>query len=254
MTFDSYTDYSQKWQSKRTLGKHFAHDFLEKPAIFSLLTDLQGKSILALGCGSGQECGFMVEIGAESVKGIDLSKGLIEQAKYTYPTVEFETGDIGKMSFGSDRFDIVFSSLTLHYIKDWQSLLNEIKKVLKPNGKLIFSTHHPVKWGSQTTRNKESNEFKLGYKKYKHNSSDEFEIYGDYLNFRAIEDTFFGQMKVQYYHRSISNIFAELKSAGFLINQLLEPIPDKHNKQLPPDFVQVYTKIPLFLVIEASLI
>ncbi len=253
MPLDSYTDYTQKWQSKRQSGKHFAHDFLEKPAIFSLLPDLHDKSILALGCGSGEECGFMMESGAKYVKGIDLSKGLIEQAKYTYPEVEFDTCDIGQMSFGDNQYDVVFSSLTLHYIQDWQPLLNQIKNSLKPNGKLIFSTHHPVKWGSETTRSKESNEFKLGYKKYKHAGSDSFVVYGDYLNFRAIEDTFFGQMKVHYYHRSVSHIFDELKQTGFQVNQLLEPIPDPNNKQLPKDFVEVYSKIPLFLVIEASL-
>lgn len=292
---DSYSDYAHQWASKRQSGKHLAHDKLEKPALNSLLGDVTGKHILCLGCGSGEECWSMLVQGASLVHGIDISKSLIEHARYLHPeiyiptenqtktptdtknthnhidtlpnnttnhgtntdtstpntSISFEVGDIGAMQFGTDNYDIVYSSLTLHYIQDWQPLLHAIKNTLKPNGILVFSTHHPVKWGAARTRTSEYNEFMLGYGKDKkdHTAS----IKGDYLGFYKIQDTLFGQMKVEYYNRSISRIFDELQQAGFAITALLEPIPDITDKTIPQDFIQTHTKIPLFLVIKAEL-
>ena len=42
-----------------------------------------------------------------------------------------------------NSFDIVLSSLTLHYLKNWDPVIKEFNRILKKNGYLIFSCHHP---------------------------------------------------------------------------------------------------------------
>lgn len=54
--------------------KSNANDLFETPALFSLLSDLQGKTILDLGCGVGGHCFEFVNRGAKKVVGIDISK------------------------------------------------------------------------------------------------------------------------------------------------------------------------------------
>ncbi len=69
------------------------HHYYEKPAMYGLLaSDLTGKRILSLGCGSGEDCGELVRRGA-SVVGIDIAAGLIDEAKKAYqaPTTLWAT-------------------------------------------------------------------------------------------------------------------------------------------------------------------
>ena len=61
--------------------KSNANDLFEAPALFSLLSDLQGKTILDLGCGVGGHCFEFVNRGAKKVVGIDISKKMLEVAE-----------------------------------------------------------------------------------------------------------------------------------------------------------------------------
>lgn len=43
-----------------------------------------------------------------------------------------------------DTFDVVVAALLLHYLRDWVAPLRELRRVLRPDGALVFSTHHPA--------------------------------------------------------------------------------------------------------------
>ncbi|MFZ3198800.1 MAG: methyltransferase domain-containing protein, partial [Bacillus mycoides] len=58
-----------------------ANDFIEQPAIKSLILCLKGKSVLDLGCGDGHFSKYCIENGAKNVIGVDISKNMIERAK-----------------------------------------------------------------------------------------------------------------------------------------------------------------------------
>ncbi|MGH7716069.1 MAG: class I SAM-dependent methyltransferase [Vulcanimicrobiaceae bacterium] len=44
-----------------------------------------------------------------------------------------------------ESVDLVFSSLTLHYMREWEPILREFRRVTRPGGSLVFSTHHPCR-------------------------------------------------------------------------------------------------------------
>jgi SAM-dependent methyltransferase len=245
----NYDQQAQHWHKKTQSGKHLSHIYLEKPAIYSLLPkSLKNHNILDLGCGNAFEFDHFLSLGAiqSSLVGVDNSRGLIEIAKHTYPESQFLCQDMIKVDFPKNSFDIIFSSLAFHYILDWQAFLTKLKSFLKSGGQIIFSTHHPIKWGCQTQRNSDFNEFKMGYKKFK--KIDKWEIYGNYLKPAKIQDKLFNSIQITYYNRSLSQMFLEIKGAGFVIGDFLEPSPVPETAHKYPDFYQVYSQIPLFCV------
>lgn len=242
----TYDEHAVQWAKRRKKGHHPAHDFLEKPAMYDMLpADLSGLSVLCLGSGSGEECDVISRRGARYVLGVDSSEMLTQQARLQFPDLEFQQGNIESWNYPHNHFDIVFSSLTFHYIDNWVDLLTNIKLSLKPGGMCIFSAHHPIKWGARTYRSKEKNQFLMGYTKSKNDSS--YEIYGDYLTKRPLKDTLFGNTPIIHYHRPISQMIQDFTQSGFQIVEMREPQPIPKSKASLEDFYEVHSKIPLFI-------
>ena len=229
------------WLNKKGLG----HSHLEKPAMYSALGNVRGKTILCLGCGAGEECAHLKSLGAKKVIGVDISKSLINIAKKNFPDIEFKIMDMEKLKF-SQSFDIVYSSLVLHYVKDWTKVLNKVKKILKKNGILLFSTHNPVYWSTSKEDNKNEKLRILGYKKNK--KTKKIEVYGDYLNIRKINDVWFDNFKVTYYHKPFSSIIKDILKSKFKIIDCIEPKPLNSAKKINLEFWKKASKIPLFII------
>jgi SAM-dependent methyltransferase len=253
-----YNTFAKEWQSKRNSKVHFAHDFLEKPAMQELLPDLKDKKVLVLGSGSGEECFDFLDKGASLVVGIDASSELIKIAEnqaefreYDFTKVEFICQKIEDLDLKIKDFDYVYSSLTLHYIENWVESLIAIQKYMKPGSKMLFSVHHPVKWGSETTRGKDENSFHLGYRKSKLRDMD-YTVYGDYLTPRPISDLLFGKIEIVHHHKPISQMFQEIQKAGMQVNQIVEPLPTLQSRRDKLDFYEVYSRIPLFIIFEIT--
>jgi ubiquinone/menaquinone biosynthesis C-methylase UbiE len=130
--------------------------------MYSQLGNVKGKIVLCLGCGAGEECAHIKFLGAKKVIGIDISTSLINRAKENYPEIKFEVMDMEKLKFPKDYFDVVYSSLVVHYVPDWQKTLSQVKHVLKKNGIFLFSTHNPVYWSAGEQENKEQKSHFLG--------------------------------------------------------------------------------------------
>lgn len=241
-TVQEYNKNFQEWLSKKGLG----HSHLEKPAMYSLLGNVKGKTVLCLGCGAGEECAHIKFLGAKKVIGMDISKSLIEKAKENYPELEFYVMDMEKLEFKNNSFDLVYSSLVLHYVKDWTKTLLQIKRVLKKEGIFLFSTHNPVYWGAYKKEDKKQNLRLLGYDLNR--KKNKIKIYGDYLNIRKIHDIWFENFKVTYYHKPFSSIMKDLLKSGLKIIDCLEPRPLKSSVKINPIFFKKSNKIPLFII------
>lgn len=247
-TIKSYDSYGKRWAQKARGGESAAHEYLEKPAMHSKLPDLKSRDILCLGCGTGEECNLFKLRGARRVLGIDISKGLIDVARESYTGVEFEVMDMEDLKLPDDSFDFIYSSLAIHYLKDWTAVLDNVYRVLRPGGVFLFSTHHPVKWGAEVVKGKTRNSFMLGYEFNK--VTGEAEVYGDYLNARKIKETWFKDLDVVYYHRPMEDIMRDIRRSGFEIADFLEPRPVPEVRQVKQRMWDIHTKIPLFMIFE----
>lgn len=121
-------------------------DAPEWPALQALLPDLHGRQVLDLGCGFGWFCRWARENFAAHVLGIDVSEKMLAQAGATTPdtAITYTRADMEQLELPPASFDLVYSSLVLHYIANLDGLLSQVHRSLVQGGSLIFSVEHPI--------------------------------------------------------------------------------------------------------------
>jgi len=98
--------------------------------------------VLDIGCGRGELLGHLSRtIGSKSfLVGIDEIEDSIRSAKDNYPHIEFRREKfIDSLGFEDNSFDVVVSVDTLECIPNKTALLDEIFRILKPGGKVLFA-------------------------------------------------------------------------------------------------------------------
>jgi ubiquinone/menaquinone biosynthesis C-methylase UbiE len=247
-TIKNYDNYAEKWAKHMRSGKNLMHEYLEKPAMYDLLGDLTGKTVLCVGCGSGEECEALRRRGAARVVGIDISAGLIEEAKKAFSDVEFSVMDMEELKFANGSFDLIYSSLVMHYVPSWTKVLAEARRVLKSGGRLLFSTHHPTMWGSEIFRDGDIKRKVLGSESSKKNKS--VRIFGDYFGERWIDDVWFGDFSVRFYHRPLESLIGDIFGSGLVLKGFYEPRPVKELEKIDRLSYGKHQKIPTFIIFD----
>jgi trans-aconitate 2-methyltransferase len=99
------------------------------------------ENILDLGCGDGSITAQLAkQLPNGFVTGIDASKGMIQTAikNHKLKNLTFELIDINSIDY-YDKFDVIISNATLHWIKDHKTLLKNVQKALKNEGIARFN-------------------------------------------------------------------------------------------------------------------
>ena len=91
---------------------------------------------LDVGCGSGGSSILAKERGAD-VHGIDVAKGLLSFAIERVPEGKFQVADIENLPYEDNMFDVIFAANSLQYSEDRTAALHELKRVCRPNGRII---------------------------------------------------------------------------------------------------------------------
>jgi ubiquinone/menaquinone biosynthesis C-methylase UbiE len=101
----------------------------------------ENQNYLEVGCGNGHTCKYLASKYHLNVTGTDVDPEMIQFAKGNIDdirSIRFLEMDATKMPFEDSEFDIVLSFGVIHHIGNWQKALEEISRVLKPQGFLIF--------------------------------------------------------------------------------------------------------------------
>jgi SAM-dependent methyltransferase len=197
--------------------------YYERPAMLDLAGDVSGRRVLDAGCGSGPLSAALRDRGAV-VTGIDASAGMVELARRRLgDDAALHVADLrDPLPFADGAFDDVVASLVLHYLEDWGPTLAEMRRVLRPGGRLLVSVEHPVvAYEFQDPR-------------------------PDY--FATTSYTFawtFGERSfpVRFWRRPLHAMTDAFTEAGFHLAALSEPQPDPAARELfPEDFHALSTK------------
>ncbi|GMA39453.1 class I SAM-dependent methyltransferase [Mobilicoccus caccae] len=117
-----------------------------------LLGDLEGRTVLEFGAGAAQGARYAARAGARVVAS-DLSAAMLEQARRIDgrtpdgPGLPLVQADACALPFADASFDLVFSAYgAVPFVAHSAGLLRECARVLRPGGRLVFSTTHPIRW------------------------------------------------------------------------------------------------------------
>jgi ubiquinone/menaquinone biosynthesis C-methylase UbiE len=178
--------------------------------------------------------------------GIDSSVELIKIAQKDFPDIEFHAMSMEQIDLPGESFDFVYSSLTLHYKEHWAKTLKSIATVMKPDTSLLLSTIHPVTWAAETIDEGDRKARLLGYEQ----ADGDIKVHGDYFTTRLLQDKWWGYFDVSLYTKPLSEIFSEVKAAGFEISDFLEPRATPEGEKADPMQYARYQKLPLFMIFE----
>lgn len=126
---------------------------VENKFILSLLGDIEGKTILDLGCGMGDATVFFATQGA-FLHAIDISSGMIEitqrlaRKHRVQDRVYTQRAAAESLKFDDNFFDFVYGNGILHHV-DFMQVRREVHRVLKPNGIAAFIeplSYNPIIW------------------------------------------------------------------------------------------------------------
>ena len=209
-------------------SKQSVHNaYYNQPAIISLAGDVKGKEIFEVGCGGGSLTEWLVDQGA-SVTACDISEQMVKYTKKKLgQKAKVLIADISEpLNFlESNSIDMIIASLVLHYISNWLPVFSEFKRILKKDGSIVISVHHPHadwKWLNKT----------------------------NYFKKELYEETWTIDGKsypVKYYHRTLTNMFAIFRKNGFFVDVLLEPFPIPEAKEVDARIYESLLSNPHFL-------
>ena len=230
ISYDSYEDMAE-YYFEHVDNKPF-NALYERPGTLALMPDIKGKRVLDAGCAAGWYTKWLVDSGAEVVA-IDFSPKMVEMTKKRVgDNTIVKVHDLNEsLDFLEDEsFDIVLSSLVLHYLKDWDNVMKEFNRILKTDGHLIFSVHHPFM---------------------------DFTVFEreNYFSTELLEDdwtTHEGKVKVKFYRRPLNKIISPVVNARFMIEELSEPMPTEEFRIKQPEADDRLTKKPQFLFIRCK--
>ncbi|OQD89456.1 hypothetical protein PENANT_c002G03888 [Penicillium antarcticum] len=231
--------------------------------------NLHGQNILDLGCGYGWFTRWARENSAGSIRAVDISEKMIDRAKefevevslskkgrgdsVSDPKVIFETRDLERITFSSeerDKYDLVHSSLTFHYIQDLGRLLCEIHDSLKKvtatgqRGRLVFSVEHPM----CTAPIHPEPDWKVV-----HDGLEEYKVWplNSYSDEGLRLTNWLGTEGVRKYHRTTETYVTLLLESGFVLTGLKDWSPSKEDVAGEPAW-DIERHRPYFLLISAE--
>ncbi len=202
------------------------------PVMLARLNARHFERALDVGCGEGRFC-RMLKARNISVIGVDPTNKLIDQAKMLDPTGDYQLGRAENLPFSDATFDLVVSYLSLIDITDLRAAIQEISRVLRPDGMLLianlnsFITTSPKGW----IKDQDGRRIYYPVDRY-------LEEFSEWVEWSGI--------RVKNWHRPLASYMRALLEAGFQLSFFDEP----HPLSADPERQALYRRAPWFMVME----
>lgn len=230
IALDAYEALAEAYAAAVDTKPHNA--FYERPATLSLLPEVRGRRVLDAGCGPGVYAEWLLKRGARVVC-LDASERMVRLARERVgASAEIRRANLEEpLSFLDDAsFDVVLGALSFGYVKDWDALFREFRRVLRAGGHLVFSDGHP-------------------FCDFAHHPE------GNYFETERIEEEWkgFGDRRVLMtrYRRPLGALLDALTGAGFTPEKIVEPRPTAEFAERDPENYALLSRTPGFICVRA---
>ena len=252
---------SEPWADFVRNRKDFFRDEMNNPAALRMVGDVKGKQLLDLSCGEGYNTRILARRGARVV-GVDFSKEMVmlarERERRDRLGIRYYLSDAADLEeLGDRRFDVVTCFMALMDIERYEDAVSEVARVLKKDGRFVFSITHPCFEYGIITEGEPNAEWKG------EGGAGAAEEEGVCLEVRR----YFGETKGEVvwdmkrlsrpfrtssFHRTLTDYFRVLRRNGFVVTGLVEPKPTPSGASRFPS-LRKHTLIPHSMIIEAGL-
>lgn len=189
-------------------------------AELGLLGLADGQRVLEVGGGAGQCARWIRTTYAAQVVSSDLSGGMLAVGRRidasrgsVLPLVQ---ADACALPFADSSFDTVFTSYgAVPFVADSALLLREAARVLRPGGRLVFATTHPVRWALPDVP-----------------GPDGLVVTYSYFDRQPyVERDADGRTTYVEHHRTLGDRVREVVAAGLVLEDVVEPEWPERNTQ-----------------------
>jgi SAM-dependent methyltransferase len=178
------------------------------------------RDVLDVGCGDGQVARLAVRGGAARVVGIDPTRTQLVTAVERAGGASYARAAAAALPLRATSFDAVVACLVFEHIRDIDTAMAEIARVLRPGGRFLFFLNHPL---LQTPSSGWIDDQIL-------DPPEQYWRIGPYL----VEDETIEEVEkdvfIPFVHRPLSRYVNAMAEAGLLIERMVEPPP-------PPGFL-----------------
>lgn len=203
-----YNDNAGKWLR---LEPSSLSDFTARPLVFEACGDVKGRSVLDIGCGEGYCARELKRRGAGDCLGIDLSEQMIQAARLQevqdHFGIEFQACNVVQFQ-PARQYDLCIAVFLFNYLRveEMRQVFAMVYQALEPGGEFVFSVPHPF---FPFVRKQQTAPFYFSAegKNYFADINEQFE--GEIWK-RGGEP-----LHVQCVHKTFSDYFEGLRSAGF---------------------------------------
>jgi SAM-dependent methyltransferase len=225
----------ERYQQMRQRGAGLNEE-LERPALLRLLPDVAGADVLDIGCGDGALGRWLADQGARQVLCIDPSARMLALAAgHADPRVRYCRAGAESLALAPESLDLVVSSLALHYVADYDTLIRRIAGWLRSGGQLAYSVEHPI----CTARDPMTGWMTTG----------EGTVWpvDDYARETTRTQQWLGADVIKH-HRTLATLIGGVLAAGLILTGIAEPCPGEQVLARRPDLADHRRRPPLLII------
>lgn len=149
---ESKPEYPLEWTGERVIPEAGRYLFRRHLLAYQFAARFcRNKNVLDAGCGEGYGAALLAEA-ASAVVGADISEAAVRHAgeKYVRENLGYRVMDVTRLAFPDDSFDVVVSFQVIEHLNNADGFLEDIKRVLKKDGRAIISTTTKAPASGQT--------------------------------------------------------------------------------------------------------
>lgn len=177
--------------------------------------------VLEIGAGAAQCSRWLSDQGVPVVAS-DLSRGMLARARAIEtsggkPAVPLVQCDGARLPFADEAFEVVFTAYgVVPFVADSPRVMSEAARVLRPGGRFVFSTTHPIRWAFPDVPGPAG-----------------LTAHQSYWDTRPyVEEDGAGKVTYVEHHRTLGERVREIVAAGLTLTDLVEPTwPDRNDQE-----------------------